>query len=252
MGNQKTLARKRELENRRKHSEGWREVFRQLRNNHPEDWVALYLQANQDRDEARRLLRAKYPDEFHAIYTKVMKSMGITPRPLQKEGVAIQTQTHSNIVIKSAQPLEPQTDFTKLGYTLIAKEPMPSPSGGVFNSMSKVLFADNQDGTSLEAVGCNKCFMLFKNLQGTAHHIGKVHNGKSGKRKPMKKKSYSKPTPPTPQATTPAVSVTPIISAGIDPVKAITDLVAQRQYWEAQAKAYEAQLNAIRQAFTGK
>jgi uncharacterized C2H2 Zn-finger protein len=249
MGNQK-LARKRELEQRRKHSEGWREVYRQLRNNHPEAWSEVYLQANQDREQARRLLRAKYPDEYVVIYTKVMKSMGITPR-LEKEGNTIQTQTHSNIVIKSAQPLTPQSDFTKLGYTLIAKEPMPSPSGGVFHSMSKVLFADNQDGTSLEAVGCNKCFMLFKNLQGTAHHIGKVHNGKSGKRKTTKKKSYSKPKP-TPQATTPAVSTTPIISAGIDPVKAITDLVAQRQYWEAQAKAYEEQLNAIRQAFTGK
>jgi uncharacterized C2H2 Zn-finger protein len=251
MGNQK-LARKRELEQRRRHSEGYREVYRQLRNNHPEDWVEFYLQAKQDREKARKLLRTKYPDEYHAIYTKVMKSMGITPRPLQKEGSPIQTQTQSNIVIKSAQPLTPQTDFTKLGYTLIAKEPMPSPSGGVFNSMSRVLFSDNQDGTSLEAVGCNKCFMLFKNLQGTAHHIGKVHNGKSGKRKTTKKKSYSKPKPSKPQATTPAVSVTPIVSAGIDPVKAITDLVAQRQYWEAQAKAYEEQLNAIRQAFTGK
>ena len=245
MGNQK-LARKRELENRRKHSEGWREVFRQLRSNHPEDWVALYLQANQDRDEARRLLRAKYPDEFSTIYNKVMKGYGINPRPLQKEGVAIQSQTQSNIVIKTIP-----TDFTQEGYSLIAKEPMPSPSGGFFSSMSKILFANNQDGTSLEAVGCNNCLLVFPNLQATAHHIGRVHNGKTGKRR--KKRSYKAVAKPsTPQASVPEVSISPIISAGIDPVKAITDLVAQRQYWEAQAKAYEAQLNAIRTAFTGK
>jgi len=246
----KTLQRKKELAKKRVASKVWRDSFRELKLRYPADWEALHATTKGDREATRRKLRGMYPADFYAIYTRHAKQNGITPHITeihQEGGSPIQSQ---NLIIKQATSQSSPSDFTKEGYSLIARELMPSPSGGVFSSMSRVLFADNIDGTEFEAVGCNKCFMLFRNLQATAHHVGRVHNGKTGNHKSKPKKAKAKPI--AKPSTQPVVITTPLISAGIDPVKAITDLVAQRQYWEAQAKAYEEQLNAIRKAFNGK
>ena len=212
--------------------------FGVLKELYPAEWKTLYRKYK-DRDEARKVFRSNHLDEYQTIYTQQKQLL---------EGTTIQTTTPSNIIITRVNN-QAQSDFYKAGYTLLAKDPMPSPNGGFFTRMSKLLFVNDLDGTSLEAVGCNDCLSLFKNLQGTAHHIGRTHNGKTGKHKPVKKRvSKQKPI----ETVTTAVTTRPIMSAGIDPVKAITELVTQRNYWEAQAKAYEAQLNAIRQAFSGK
>lgn len=246
----KTLLRKKALAKKRIASKVWRDSFKELKFRYPADWEALHTTTKGDREATRRELRRLYPADFASIYTRIANQHGITPHITethQEGGSPIQSQ---NLIIKQAVKQSSPSDFTKEGYSLIARELMPSPSGGVFSSMSRVLFADNIDGTEFEAVGCNKCFMLFRNLQATAHHVGRVHNGKTGIHKAKTKKAKAKPI--AKPSTQPVVSTTPLISAGIDPVKAITDLVSQRQYWEAQAKAYEEQLNAIRKAFNGK
>lgn len=242
-----------EREQMRRSLEARRNTFKVLREMYPEAWEKFYSR-NRDRDEARKLMRANYLNDYNRIYAQIANDLGINirhPELLQKEEQTIQTQTNGIVIAKV--PPTTQVDFAKLGYTLIAKDPMPSPSGGVFSSMSKLLFADDQDGTSLEVVGCNKCLMLFKNLQATSHHIGRVHNGKTGRRKKRtyKKRTYASTPVTRSEEIVPQVTTTPLLPMGTDPVKAITDLVAQRQYWEAQAKAYEEQLNAIRQAFNG-
>jgi len=249
----KTLLRKKALAKKRIASKVWRDSFKELKSRYPVDWEALHTTTSGDREATRRELRRLYPADFASIYTRHAKQNGITPHITneihQEGGSPIQSQ---NLIIKQTVKQSSPSDFTKEGYSLIARELMPSPSGGVFSSMSRVLFADNIDGTEFEAVGCNKCFMLFRNLQATAHHVGRVHNGKTGIHKKAKAKAKPIAKPIAKPSTQPVVSTTPLIPTGIDPVKAITDLVAQRQYWEAQAKAYEEQLNAIRKAFNGK
>jgi uncharacterized C2H2 Zn-finger protein len=250
-----TVSRK-EREQARRSLEARRNTFKVLREMYPEAWEKFYSR-KRDRDEARKLMRANYLNDYNRIYAQIAHDLGINirhPELLEKqEELTIQTQALPNGIVIAKAPSTAQVEFVKLGYTLIAKDPMPSPSGGVFSSMSKLLFADDQDGTSLEVVGCNKCLMLFKNLQATSHHIGRVHNGKTGRRKKRayKKRTYASTPITRSEEIVPQVTTAPILPMGTDPVKAITDLVAQRQYWEAQAKAYEEQLNAIRQAFNG-
>jgi uncharacterized C2H2 Zn-finger protein len=247
----KTLLRKKALAKKRIASKVWRDSFKELKSRYPVEWETIHTTTHGDREATRRELRRLYPADFASIYTRHAKQNGITPHTTeinQEGGSPIQS---SNLIIKQTVKQSSPSDFTKEGYSLIARELMPSPSGGVFSSMSRVLFADNIDGTEFEAVGCNKCFMLFRNLQATAHHVGRVHNGKTGIHKAKTKKAKAKPIA-KPSTKPVVVTTTPLIPTGIDPVKAITDLVAQRQYWEAQAKAYEEQLNAIRNAFNGK
>jgi len=148
-----------------------------------------------------------------------------------------------NITIQPVPQNEPQNkvpdkEYSLAGHTIIAKEPVPNPLGGIFPNQAKLLFSRDSDGMEVIKFGCALCLATLPTAQGVGIHIGKVHNDsiKQVIRDPI-------------EAIERAVAILKEKKASISD-KEYEKVVVERDHWKREALKAKRRLEQIRSAIS--
>lgn len=111
--------------------------------------------------------------------------------------------------------------FQRPNAVLVTEELVPSINKGhFFTNQAQLTWLDN-DNQVIVTYGCKVCFSQFNTRQAVGIHIGKIHNAK-----PVNTNLSS------------------------NPIRAIENIIADRDYWKKRALKLERQLRALGKALT--
>lgn len=110
--------------------------------------------------------------------------------------------------------------FQRPNAVLVTDEAVPSINKGhFFTNQSKLTWLE-ENNQVIVTYGCKVCFAQFNTSQAVGIHIGKIHNK------------------------------TTVTNTSSNPIRAIENIIADRDYWKKRALKLERQLRALGKALT--